>query len=365
MTKEPEIPRRIPALVIYLHPFRLIESETQDPWVTSIQEINSSNWDYAKLHEVSGGLDIGLEPPYHMLVCRDGALALPPIPELRDHQRAVEFFNKCLAGIILGGIYCEAITLDNLEIGSILDWKYIRTSGNSSAAPNRFHNLARLRMAAPLEAISLLEPRKTSFKELQEAIENGLGILKKVPSLRAEFVLKGITGIARRDWGHALSNLWIAIEQCTSYLWEQNILAEIAKTTPTEGRLDQLKDYRTWSIASRLELMHQKDLINSECFNNLFKARKARNDLSHKGKHPSKSDGLCAYQGFLALLSIITNRDIPLLNLNLEDHMVSDPFAPREPKELNPTHWMPIPKLPREEEIEKEEFEGRKTKRHP
>jgi hypothetical protein len=30
-----------------------------------------------------------------MLIGRDGALALPPIPELRSDQRVVEFFNLC------------------------------------------------------------------------------------------------------------------------------------------------------------------------------------------------------------------------------------------------------------------------------
>lgn len=321
----------------------------------SIQDINSYNWDYTKLHEITGGLDVGLTPPYHMLVCRDGALALPPIPELADHQRAVEFFNKCLAGIILGGIYCEAITLDNLEVGSILDWKYIRSLGNSSAAPNRFHSLARLQMAPPVEAISLLKPRKIKFNDLENATKFGLSVLENIPSLNAEFILKGITGIARRDWGHALSNLWIAIEQCVSHLWNKKIIEEVKTYPSSPGRVDQLGDYRTWSIASRLELMHQRNLIDLECFNHLFAARKARNDLAHKGKHPTKSDGMSAYYGFIGLLKIITNRDIPLSKLNLEDHMVSDPFEPRERADIKPTHWLPIPKLPMEEEIEREE----------
>lgn len=353
-----DIPRRVPALVIYLHPFRLVESSDQEKWEPNIDEINSGSWDYIKPHEISGGLDVGLEPPYHMLVCRDGALALPPIPELRDHQNAVEFFNKCLASFVLGGIYCEAVTLDNLEFGSILDWKYIRVQSNSPAAPNRFHNLVRLKMASPLEAISILDPRVLPFIELQAASTVGLNILNDIPQLNAEFFLKGVTGIARRDWGNALSNLWIVIEQCVSNLWSKHVLDEVKSSTPIKGRLDQLKDFRTWSIASRLELLHQRSIISTECFNSLFKARKARNDLAHKGVHPSEKDSLSAYEGFLILLSTITNSDIPLAKLKIEDHMISDPFSPPRKEKINPTHWMPIPKLPNEEEIEKEEFKG-------
>jgi hypothetical protein len=127
------MPRRIPALITYLHPFYLIEGEGIEPWQVTIDDVNRAAWDYVKLHEVVGGLDVGLNAPYHLVLGRDGALALPPIPELREHQRVVEFFNRCLAALLLGGIYCEAITLDNLETGSILDWKYIRVHSTLKA----------------------------------------------------------------------------------------------------------------------------------------------------------------------------------------------------------------------------------------
>jgi hypothetical protein len=49
----------------------------------------------------------------------------------------------------------------------------------------------------------------------------GLGVFDSVPSLSGEFLLKGVSGIARRDWGAALTNLWIVIEQITSFLWDR------------------------------------------------------------------------------------------------------------------------------------------------
>ena len=128
------MPRRVAALVTYLQPFRLIQSEQVSEWKTTLDEINKCGWDYVKLHEIAGGLNVGLSSPYHLLVARDGALALPPIPELRGDQAAVEFFNRCLAAFLLGGVYCEAITLDNLEFGSVIDWKYLRVFGQGKAA---------------------------------------------------------------------------------------------------------------------------------------------------------------------------------------------------------------------------------------
>jgi hypothetical protein len=148
-----EVPRRVSALVVYLHPFRIVTGNNADPWKASLNEINDRTWDYVKLHEIAGGVDVGLPPPYHLLIGRDGAVALPPIPELRNDQRAVEYFNRCFAALLLGGVFCEAVSLDGLEFGSVIDWKYIRVRTLSPAAPSRFHALIRQQHASPLEAI--------------------------------------------------------------------------------------------------------------------------------------------------------------------------------------------------------------------
>jgi hypothetical protein len=157
-------------LLTYLHPFRLVQSDTLSEWKSTVEEINGYGWDYVKLHEIAGGIDVGLPPPYHLLVGRDGSLALPPIPKLLGDQEVVEFFNRCLAALLLGGVYCEAITLDDLEFGSVIDWKYLRVSGRGRSAANRFHLLIRQRQAPPLEAIALLDPRTERMTTLSDAM---------------------------------------------------------------------------------------------------------------------------------------------------------------------------------------------------
>lgn len=112
--------RRVPCLATFLHPFRIINGPDSPDWNVSIEQINSRTWNYAALHEIVGGIEVGLDAPYHLVVCRDGGLALPPIPALRDERKAVEFFNQCLAAILVGGVYCEAIALDGLEVCSHL-----------------------------------------------------------------------------------------------------------------------------------------------------------------------------------------------------------------------------------------------------
>jgi hypothetical protein len=341
--------RRVPCIIAYLDPFRIVELETLPPWQVTIEEVNSLNWDYVKLHEVVGGIDVGLEAPYHLLVTRDGALALPPIENLQVDHATVEFFNRCLAGFLIGGVYCEAISSDSLDLGSVLDWKYVRSHRTGHAAANRFHEQIRYRKASTLEAIMLMDAPTVRLSDLVTAMKTGLSVLDQITRLRGDLLLKGVTGIARRDWSAGLSNLWIVIEQIMSHIWD----TEIIKKADPKSRRDQLSDNRTWTAAVKLEMLHQKGHLNADALKELSTARKARNDLAHEGHTPSEASALAALSGVRRLIRVIMpHQPIPLFDLDLSDHAISDPFAPRKLKG-EPKYWMPIPKLPGEEELEK------------
>lgn len=355
-----DFPRRIPAMITYLQPFRMVSSASIEAWAASIEQINTYSWDYVKLHEIAGGIDVGLPAPYHMLVGRDGALALPPIPELRNDQNAVEYFNRCLAALLLGGIYCEAIRLDNLEFGSIIDWKYIRSRGGTNGV-NRFHELIRKCMAPPIEAIMLESPTALEFSKIQKAARTGFAILDMVKQLSPELLLKGVSGIARRDWGLGLSNLWITIEQLTEVLWQREIIMPLKGANAIiAGKVGQFRDTKTWTVATRHKLLHTKNIIESQILSDLYNARKARNELSHRGTHPGEESAKAAYRAVLALLqSVVGSMEIPLLHLDIEDHCLSDPFKPRDLGNIEAKYWMKIPKLPGETELEREEAKFR------
>jgi hypothetical protein len=351
-------------MVAYLHPFRLVNGPASPPWDLTVEDVNRLDWDYVALHEIVGGADVGLAPPYHMVFARDGGVALPPIPQLRNDQEAVEFFNRSFAALLLGGVYCEAIGLDGLDFGSIIDWKYVRVHTRAPAAANHFHELIRLRQASPYEAITLCHPRVAQAGGLRIAMSSGRSILEAVPELSGEFLLKGVTGIARRDWGAALANLWIVVEQITSNLWEHRMVGPAQGPDPIPGRIDQLSDPRSWTIAVRHELLHQIGMLSRDMLAKLSEARKARNALAHRGTHPTADAAQSAYAAATELLQVaVPDLAIPLLALDLADHSLSDPFAPPEEKEINPTHWMEIPKLPGELELERLEAEHRANRR--
>lgn len=354
--------RRVPCFIGYLHPFRIVEADALEPWTCTIEQVNGRSWDYAALHEMAGGLDVGLAPPYHLVVSRDGALALPPIPELRSDQAAVEYLNRCLAALLLGGIYCEAITPDGLDLGSIIDWRYIRSSRAGMSAPNRFHKLIRYGAAPALEAIALHQPRTVTFASLTRAIQVGLGILSGLPTVRGDYFLRGVTGIARRDWGAALTNTWIVAEQVISELWRRHVIEPTVGEDSSRARRDQLNDTRTWTASARIEMLFQKGVLSKETVASLSRARRARNDLSHEGTYPTQPDALSAYDGVCGLLTVALDGERPpLFDLNLANHVLSDPFAPPKRLTVEPTYWMEIPKLPGEHELELAEAKFRRS----
>ncbi len=356
--------RRVPCFIGYIHPFRIVEADAFEPWACTIEQVNGRHWDYAALHEMAGGLDVGLAPPYHLVVSRDGALALPPLPELRSDQSAVECLNRCLAGLLLGGVYCEAITPDGLDFGSIIDWRYIRSSRSGTSAPNRFHLHIRHGHASPLDAIALYQPRTVKFDSLARAMRIGLGTLNRLPAVRGDYFLRGVTGIARRDWGAALANTWIVAEQVISELWRRHVVEPTVAEDATRARRAQLTDTRTWTASARIELLFQKGILSKGTVASLSNARKARNDLSHEGRHPTQADALSAYDGVCGLMTVaLEGERPPLFALDLSDHLMSDPFDSPKRLTVEPTHWMEIPKLPGEVELERAEaaYRARRT----
>jgi hypothetical protein len=346
--------RRVPCMVAFLRPFRLVNGPHSAKLELDISDINKRRWDYVELHRMVGGIDIGLPPPFHMTVFRDGALGLPVLPQFRTITAGVEFINRSLSALLLGGIYCEAIGLDALDFGSIIDWTYLRVA--TTARANTFHHHVRLKNATALEAIALLEPPSVAVDELSEAMAAGRRIMEVVPELSGEFLLKGVTALTRHDSGAALSNLWIVIEQVSSNLWNQKVSAPSRSGPSIPGRADQLADFRTWTTATRHELLYQMGILDAAALLDLSVARRARNALAHTGKHPTIKDAKAAFNASIALLRVAAGRlPVPLASLDYSKFSLSDPFEPppRRPRKLNPTYWMEIPKLPGEEELER------------
>src|SRR5262249_49385057 len=153
-------------------------------------------------------------------------------------------------------------TVLNLAQSSIGSSFAANTDGK--AASNRFHMHIRHRAASPLEAILLVQPRTVTIDELSIAMSKGRKVLSRVAPLGGEYLIKGTTGLARRDWGAALSNLWIVAEQILSALWEEKVVSPTHALDQSRTRRDQLNDTRTWTAAARIELLYQTGVLTSD-----------------------------------------------------------------------------------------------------
>jgi len=147
----------VPVLVTYLQPFCLILN-SDDGWECSHEDVNAKTYDYVKLNKLTGWLDSGLERPFHLLLGFDGSLVLPALGKFSDPQEAVAHFNRLLGHLLLGGIFSEAVTGNDLQRGWLLPTGYIRLHGRSESFRVDLHTALRQRLGNPVQTITLLHP---------------------------------------------------------------------------------------------------------------------------------------------------------------------------------------------------------------
>jgi len=94
------------------------------------------------------------------------------------------------------------------------------------------------------------------------------------------FHFESLTEYYRDKYPQALILSWITIERYINMLW-QKFLEE----KQYEGRRkDFLNDHRTWTAASKIELLNTIGLVDQKDYDSINKYRKARNDFVHDDK---------------------------------------------------------------------------------
>ena len=133
--------KSIPIVTANNNPLRFVLRGSDDIWNPTLEQINGKTYDYVKLHRLSAYLDVGIAP-FSLGICFDGTLVLPATSEFLDSDRALTIFNKTLSELLLGGLYCEAVTPDNIGFGSMTLTAYTRIAGSGRGAAVSFHTQA-------------------------------------------------------------------------------------------------------------------------------------------------------------------------------------------------------------------------------
>jgi len=349
--KRPQRDTHVPVITANYSPFRLILRE-EDSWSPSIEQINRRTYDYVKLHRMSLFIDIGILP-LSLGLRFDGTLVLPATSDLVNPENALQHYNQFLCELLLGGVYCEAVSPDDVCLGQMTHTAYCRITGSNRGRKSRFHEAICTTAAGSLDAIQLLRPDVVRVSTVRQAISAGRLRFGQLSPLVPETLLHGTTFYARNQWADALVHLWTSVEQLIEGIWSDRLVHLSRVPGVTDGRRKAfLSDNRTWTASTRLEVLFQKSLIPDKTYALLDIARQGRNRFAHTGAIPTVEVAEAALEGLFQLVSLRATgfaetgllRDIAEL-VKGRSHLYASWDRQGKPLE-GVTHWMELPPIP-------------------
>jgi hypothetical protein len=347
----------VPIITANFNPLRFVLRDGMDSWNPSLDQINGRDYDYVKLHRMSTYFDVGIAP-YSLGICFDGTLVLPALAKFQDKHTALAQFNGTLAELLLGGVYCEAVSPDDIGYGSLSFTSYARINGGGPGPSASFHRAARNKHIGTLDVINLLHPETITTDSLQVALNDGRELLGKLGDIPREQVLYGTTFYVRNQWSESLIHIWTTTERIVELCWQKYVVTSDASST--KKRRAFLNDHRSWPVSTKLEVLFQKRLLPFETYNKLDEVRKARNDFAHRGLLPTHEIALQALTGCFELASLCaSNFESTVLFENVVAIVTArcDPALMPKKQILEPSHWLALPPLPGDKEWGDKEYE--------
>lgn len=343
--------KHVPVIMGNCAPFRLVLRDT-DTWSPTLKQINSREYDYVKLCRLSCFIDIGIAP-FSLGISFDGSLILPVSDDFKTRESALDKFNETLGILLLGGIYSEAVQPTDISFGALFFDGYVKQYNSGTGHEASFHRAIQTKHVSTIDVISLLSPKTMLSTEIETAYKKGKEHFAKLDKLSPSLLLNGTSNYVKHQWGESTIFLWTSIEQIVNVIWTKEIIKnETDSDEGIEGRGKFLKDFRTWTISTKIELLYQKGFIKIEHYKQLNKARKSRNDFVHNGKKLTQKNVKCALDGLFSLLSLVISsyEKSNLLNDTLEaiyENQRGD-LIPKKTtfSEDEVTHWLSLPPLP-------------------
>lgn len=351
--------KSVPVVTANFKPLRFVSRSAEDVWKPTLEEINSRTYDYVKLHRLSTYLDVGIAP-LSLGICFDGTLVLPATTEFRILDKALAVFNKTLSELLMGGLYCEAVSPDDICYGSMTLTAYARIHGGGDGPAASFHKAARTKHIGAHDAIRLLQPDIVLTDDLQSALSAGRMLVNGLGEVPREQILFGVTYYVNRQWAESLIHVWTTTERIIEIAWQKYVANP---SVTSKSRRQFLNDHRTWTSSAKLELLFQKGLLHIKTYEKLDQGRKARNEFAHRGTIPTQSNALVALEAAFELASLCvsdfkeTTRFDSVISV-ARSRCPSDLF-PKKTRFDNSevTHWLSLPPLPGDVDWGEREFE--------
>lgn len=349
MEKRTEEIKHVPIVIGNYYPFRLVFRDI-DKWEPSLEDINNRTYDYVRLNRISTFIDVGITP-FSLGIGFDGSLVLPASKEFRCREDALEKFNETLGIFLLGGVYCESMLPTDISYGTLTFDGYAKIHGGGSGAASKFHHSIRTKLVGTLEVMNLYTPQTISIIDLENAYLEGKKIFQRLTNLTPNMLLNGTSHFVRHLWAESLIFLWTSIEQVVNVIWKKEIV-DINIGDMVEGRSKFLKDFRTWTTSTRIEVLYQKGLVNIEVYKLLNSARKSRNDFIHNGGKLNQEKVKPALDALFKLISLFITEynNSTRLDKTLEiiyRNQRGDLYPQKSVLKMDEvTHWLAIPPIP-------------------
>ncbi|WP_454804237.1 hypothetical protein [Mucilaginibacter phyllosphaerae] len=307
-----QLPRNEQCWVAYLYPFTLIVPDGERPLEVPLDEINNNSYDHGQLCRIIGALTIQeLQQDLQLLLCYDGALALPAIGKYQRKEAAVNYFNEVFACLLLGGFRPEAVDTRDVVSGSLHESRLIWPVEFGNSASSLMHAKLRMRLGSSIDNIILSKPSHLYLSLFKEQLRAGQAIFSQIRNLTPTFLITGFTELKYNNWSTALSNLWISVEQLTDFLWNEKVVPQQkAVMTGFPNRVRSMKeDSRTWSTTIKHEVLFQNGVIPEAVFAWIYPARQARNKLVHEGQAIEEQTATDLSKAVLQLIAICVGQD--------------------------------------------------------
>ncbi|MRL69994.1 hypothetical protein [Brevundimonas sp. SPF441] len=329
----------LPCLIVATGPFTTIILNEDDKLDTSLEQINSHNYDRVRLCRTTMEVDVGLGS-LPALFSYTAAWIFPPIRGITP-QRAIDLVNKVHFELLLGGVRFDSAAPEDVGQGYTYNTGYFLASGGLTEACGV--NLSRLQGliagdVSTYDSIALFQPRSFTAAEINAALAKGRSIAKHAPWLNSTIVLDGLTALKNRRGTSSLIFLWTACEALLGGLWDRHVAT---KGAGVAGRKVFING-RDWTAAHKAEVFFQLGMFDEILYGQINQVRKARNKAAHNGQTPELSVCSIAAELVFSLLSlVVTQQDAKAIrSLGQFYRLVPDEAR------AEPVAWRHLPAVP-------------------
>jgi hypothetical protein len=210
-------------------------------------------------------------------------------------EEDAEVLNLLICELNLAGLWCEPLSRERLQTGTLID-RYATIVGGHGSFPERTTGPFALVASDPGPPAPHLWAPNYFFS----AVEQFEAVLKKVRPMRHAPRLAAISSTvpqlvaAAYYHGHASNNAeaaltsWTVVEQLLALEWD-DYLADL----PAGDRKVRLRDTRTYTAAIQAEVLLTAGHLDHDLYERVQSARKIRNDLAHRARISQEGAQVC------------------------------------------------------------------------